>query len=268
MTITINAQGAERKRLVQTVSDWLGVPAKYCGAPTFNYEVDYFTIDRSGSLSFDDRTDSEVIERLLQHIYDEGFDIDQSHTEDEDEPCAVCVSMPRSLFTDSNLENLKALIAAKGGLIRKALGVSDLPLEITGTKVSFPWFPATPSPDEMQAYDTFICKLCEMARNQKRVSSAEKLTDNEKYAFRCFLLRLGFIGAEYKTARKILLSKLTGSSAFRDGSRKEPALKPEPIDHSKAIVLPDGVNPEMAEAVLDELLIRQVSSLEEVQFVE
>ena len=37
MTITINAQGAERKRLVQTVSDWLGVPAKYCGAPTFNY---------------------------------------------------------------------------------------------------------------------------------------------------------------------------------------------------------------------------------------
>lgn len=73
MTITINAQGAERKRLVQTISDWLGVPAKYCGAPIFNYEVDYFTIDRNGNLSFDDRTDSEVIERLLQHICDEGF---------------------------------------------------------------------------------------------------------------------------------------------------------------------------------------------------
>ena len=134
MTITINAQGAERKRLVKTVSDWLGVPAKYCGAPTFNYEVDYFTIDRNGSLSFDDRADSEVIERLLQHIYDEGFDIDQSHS-DDDEPCAVCISMPRSLFTDSNLENLKALITAKGGLIKKALGVADLPLEITDTKV-------------------------------------------------------------------------------------------------------------------------------------
>lgn len=148
MTITIHAQGAERKRLVQTISDWLGVLAKYCGAPTFNYEVDYFTIDRNGSLSFDDRADSEVIERLLQHIYDEGFDIDQSHTEDEDEPCAVCISMPKSLFTDSNLENLKALIAAKGGLIKKALGVADLPLEITDTKISFPWFPATPTTDE------------------------------------------------------------------------------------------------------------------------
>lgn len=221
MTITIHAQGAERKRLVKTISDWLGVPAKYCGAPTFNYEVDYFTIDRNGNLSFDDRADSEVIERLLQHIYDEGFDIDQSHTDDGDEPCAVCVSMPRSLFTDSNLENLKALITAKGSLIKKALGVDDLPLEITDTKVSFHWFPATPTPEELKAYDTFICKLCEMARNQKRVSAAEKPTDNEKYAFRCFLLRLGFIGAEYKTARKILLRNLEGSSAFRSGQRSE-----------------------------------------------
>ena len=215
MTITINAQGAERKRLVQTVSNWLGVPAKYCGAPTFPDEGDSFTIDRNGSLSFDDRADSEVIERLLQHIHDEGFDIDQSHTEDE--PCGICISMPRSLFTDSNLENLKALITAKGSLIKKALGVDDLPLEVTDTKVSFPWFPATPTPDEMNAYDAFICKLCEMARSQSRVNSSEKPVDNEKYAFRCFLLRLGFIGAEYKTARKILLKNLSGSSAFKSG---------------------------------------------------
>ena len=36
-------------------------------------------------------------------------------------------------------------------------------------------------------------------------------------SFRCFLLRLGFIGKEYKTARKILLRNLTGNSAFRYG---------------------------------------------------
>ena len=219
MTITINAQGAERKRLVQTISKWLGCPAKYCGAPTFNYEVDYFTIDKNGSLSFDDSADSEVIERLLQHIYDEGFDIDQSCTEEdaEDEFSGICISMPRSLFTDSNLENLKALIAAKGNLIKKALGAEDLPLEITDAKVSFPWFPGIPTPDELKAYDTFICKLCEMARNQSRISAKEKEVDNEKYAFRCFLLRLGFIGAEYKTERKILLRNLSGSSAFKSG---------------------------------------------------
>lgn len=221
MTITINAQGAERKRLVQTIAQWLGCEAKYLGVPSCAYQVDYFTIDRKGSLSFDDCADSEVIERLLQHIYDEGFDIDQSHTDADDEPCAVCISMPRSLFTDGNLENLKALIAAKGGLIKKALGVADLPLEITDTKVSFPWFPATPTPEELRAYDTFICKLCELARTQKRVTSTEKPTDNEKYAFRCFLLRLGFIGDEYKGARKILLRNLAGNSAFKGGQSKE-----------------------------------------------
>ena len=59
-----------------------------------------------------------------------------------------------------------------------------------------------------------------MARNAKRVNAKEKDTDNEKYAFRCFLLRLGFIGAEFKTERKILLRNLTGSSAFRSGQSK------------------------------------------------
>ena len=84
MTIQYNVPGSKRKELVKTIAAWLGEDTKYCGAPTFAYEVDYFTIDRNGFLSFDDRADSEVIERLLQHIYDEGFDIDQSHTEDEE----------------------------------------------------------------------------------------------------------------------------------------------------------------------------------------
>jgi hypothetical protein len=38
---------------------------------------------------------------------------------------------------------------------------------------------------------------------------------NEKYTFRCFLLRLGFIGPEYKDERKILLRNLSGSSAYK-----------------------------------------------------
>ena len=54
--------------------------------------------------------------------------------------------------------------------------------------------------------------LTDMARDAKRVSSKLTETDNDNYAFRCFLLRLGFIGKEYKTARKILLRKLTGNS--------------------------------------------------------
>ena len=221
MTITINAQGSERKRLVQCISQWLGCEPNYLGAPTFSYQVGFLTIEKNGSLIFDDAANSEVIERLLQHIYDEGFDIDQRHTEDEEEPTQVCISLPRSRFTVSSLENLKAILTAKGGLIQKALGVHSLPVEVTEEKVSFPWFSEMPTPEELSAYEMFICKLCEMAGNQKRITAREKTVDNEKYAFRCFLLRLGFIGAEHKQTRKILLRNLTGSSAFKDGQPKE-----------------------------------------------
>ena len=221
MTITINAQGPERKRLVQCISQWLGCEPNYLGAPTFSYQVDFFTIEKNGSLTFDDAADSEVIERLLQHIYDEGFDIDQSHTQDEEEPTQVSISLPRSRFTDSSLENLRAILTAKGGLIQKALGVRSLPIAVTEEKVSFPWFSEMPTPEELSAYEKFICKLCEMAGNQKRITTREKAVDNEKYAFRCFLLRLGFIGAEHKQTRKILLRNLSGSSAFKAGQPKE-----------------------------------------------
>ena len=81
-------------------------------------------------------------------------------------------------------------------------------------------FSELPDADAVQAYTHFISALCEMSKNAKRVTATEKAVDNEKYAFRCFLLRLGFIGAEYKTERKILLKNLTGSSAFKNGGKK------------------------------------------------
>jgi magnesium-transporting ATPase (P-type) len=53
----------------------------------------------------------------------------------------------------------------------------------------------------------------------KRVVATPTKIDNDKYAFRCFLLRLGFIGDEYKIARNVLLRYLTGNSAFRYGDQ-------------------------------------------------
>lgn len=214
MTVKFNVPGKERKRMVLTIAKWLGKKVCYKGAPTFAYEVDYFTIDKDGNLIFDDRADSEVIERLLKHLYDEGFESDIST--DENESTGVCVSMPRSMVDDHAVANLEALVKAKGNLFKKAFGVDTLPIEVTDEKVSFPWFDCEWSPEEVTAYDTFICKLCEMANNQKQITAKEKAVDNEKYAFRCFLLRLGFIGEEYKVSRKILLKNLSGSSAFRE----------------------------------------------------
>ena len=58
-------------------------------------------------------------------------------------------------------------------------------------------------------------KRMEKSSRTDACNATEKDVTNEKYAFRCFLLRLGFIGAEYKADRKILLKNLTGSSAFK-----------------------------------------------------
>ena len=242
--MTIYYNETDRKPLVKAISEFTGAKQVYLKTPTYAYQIDYFTVTREGNLEFDDMADSEEIEKLIEVLAQQGFiaesteyasaqqepviageepleDCPPAYAEPEDEITGICVSMPRSIFTDANLENLKSIIAAKRSLICKALGTDDLPLEITDTKVSFPWFPGQPDADSVKAYDTFICKLCEMARNQKRVNGTEKQVDNEKYAFRCFLLRLGFIGNEYKTERKILLKNLTGSSAFKSGAKKE-----------------------------------------------
>lgn len=127
----------------------------------------------------------------------------------------LTVAMPREYFIADSLENLKKLVQSKASLIKKALGVDNLPIEIDEEKVSFPWFSPQGDAALVRAYTHFVYALCEMARNQKRVNSSEKEVENEKYAFRCFLLRLGFIGAEYKGERKILLRNFTGSSAYK-----------------------------------------------------
>ena len=242
MRIEFNRTGAERKALVQAMGEILEAKPKYLGMPTAAYQVDYFHIDKNGGVEFDDRADSEEIENLLERLEERGIiavpaetaqeaDTEEESTDaennaDEPEPApqgadlGLTVAMPRESFTDAALENLRKLVDAKGSLIKKALAVESLPIEADGEKVSFPWFSETDS-ESAAAYTHFIAALCDMARNQKRITAKEKPADNEKYAFRCFLLRLGFIGAEYKGERKILLKNLSGSSAFKNGERKE-----------------------------------------------
>lgn len=227
MTIRYNVTGTKRKELVQLIANFTGCEPKYKGAPTFAYEVDYFTIDKSGALSFDDRVDSEVIERLLEMLYDNGFEAEA--LPEADEPTEVTeqqtggtgliITIP---FENVSVGNLTKLLEVKGNLIKKALGIDDLPLAMNDDSVSFLWFKDEVLPSEdIKAYTEFVSFLCEMTTKQKRITSTEKTHDNEKYAFRCFLLRLGFIGNEYKETRKVLLRNLEGNTAFKSGSRTE-----------------------------------------------
>ena len=227
MVIKYNVTGADRKRLVTTLSKITGVKAKYLGMPSMAYEVGGFIIDKNGNLELIDKANRTEIERVAGHLASEGFIAEEeiSATEGrqtaDSEEFGLTVSMPRSNFSEGALENLQALVEAKGELIRHALDVEELPIEISEDEVSFPWFEELPTPEEIKAYTHFISALSEMAINQKRITVKEKEVENEKYAFRCFLLRLGFIGKDYKDERKILLRNLTGSSAFKGGAKNE-----------------------------------------------
>ena len=216
--MTIDYKAENRKALVRAISEFTGAKAKYLGMPSAAYQIDYFTVTKEGNLEFDDRADSEEIENLIEHLAGQGFLVETKQEETEtEETTGLTISMPLDKVA---VGNLTRLLDAKGSLIRKALGITDTRIEISEDKVSFPWFETIPSPEELDAYTKFIAALCEMSVKAKRVTAKEKEVDNDKYAFRCFLLRLGFIGAEFKAERKILLQNLTGSAAFKSGAKK------------------------------------------------
>lgn len=223
MKINYNIQGPKRKELVKLIADFTGYEAKYCGAPTFAYEVGGYGVDKDGTVTLALNTPDEAVERMIQMLYDNGFSGEFESAQESEIEAGLTVTIPKETLSDGVIANLERLVESKGNLIRKALGVEQLPILITDEVVSFPWFPGEPTADEVKAYTHLVTALCDMARNQKRITAKEKETDNEKYAFRCFLLRLGFIGSEFKTERKILLRNLTGSSAFKSGGKKDAA---------------------------------------------
>lgn len=235
MEIKFNCTGTERKRLVSTIGELLEIKPAYQGAPSFAFKIGGFMVGKNGELFFDEQIDIGKVELLIERLAERGFEAEvkenlpaKASLAEIDEPTPnndkindLVIELPRAAFTDSSLANLKRLLESKEELIKKALGVEKLPVEITDEKVSFPWFSFPISPEEIKAYSHFIYSLAKLLKEQKRVTAKAKEIENEKYAFRCFLLRLGFIGDEYKAERKILLSKLTGSSAFKSGEAKQ-----------------------------------------------
>ena len=230
MTYEFNLTGNSRKELVKAISAITGKEAKYQGAPSFAYQVDYITVDKNGALHLNDHADPDEVQGIIDQLEQRGFHC-FAHSYDDPQPAPQMneeedfsrVMMLRSLFTETSLANMQRLVDAKANLIKKALLVEDLPICIDEQTVSFPWIRTDATPEEFSAYTKLIAAMAEMARKQQRVTAKEKPAESDRYAFRCFLLRLGFIGDEYKQTRKILLANLSGSSAFKSGSRKAEA---------------------------------------------
>ena len=215
--IRFTLESKQRPKLAQEIGNILGTVPHYERVPSCAYDIVGYRLDKEGVLHIPEGAE-ETTKDLIRQLRERGFQDDAEVTEEvpvqEDK---LTIGIPRESLTDTALENLQKIIANRQTLFQRAFRMDSTEIEITEEKINFTWFPYTTDSDEMAAYTQFISRLCDMAKDAKRVSSKPTETDNDKYAFRCFLLRLGFIGKEYKTARKILLRNLTGNSAFRCG---------------------------------------------------
>ena len=207
MEIKFNIEKDKRKALAEKIGELADFDVRYCGVPSCAYKIGFFTLDKDAVLSFPDREDIEIIERILNGLHNAGYD---------SAPDTLTISMPKDMLNDEAISNLRRIIANKEQLFKRALDTDSLEITESEETIDFPWFTVIEA-DDAQAYSQFITMLCKFAKNQKRVNNKPDTSDNEKYALRCFLLRIGMIGDEYKSARRVLLRRLLVRRIVHEG---------------------------------------------------
>ncbi len=246
--INYNVTGSDRKQFVSILTRETGIKATYKGMPSMAYEIGGLTVDKSGCLTWTEDTDNATILKLAEALDAAGFEPEEpvsleaetsaepeeatstdeaegSTTEPatqeaesadaaESDETGLTISLPLDGFNPDSLDLLQKLVDSRSRLIRKAVGADQLTIRTSDGKVEFPWWNSMPTPEETQAYMSFIVALCAKAKEAKRVLATDREVESEKFTFRTFLLSLGFIGDEYKAARRILMKPLTGTAAF------------------------------------------------------
>lgn len=264
-----NLSGSNRKPLVEAISQILDRPAVYQGAPSFSYIIGDFTVDRNGVLSHGSDIHPDFAAVLVSDLQERGFEAEKTAidnmaeasdavqnvpdvTPNTDAPDKLTIEVPDIGFTSEVRKNLKKIVASKATLLKQALETDDLPIVELDSKITFPWFTLHNLDGEADAYNRLIAAICKMAKTQKRVTAVEKPIENAKFTMRLFLIRLGFIGDEYKTARKILLRNLTGNSSWKSGHRPErnenAAIPPNPAEAALVAAQELTIPPEEADA--------------------
>ena len=258
MKATYNVTGEDRKALVKAIENIIGEKAVYKKAPTFEYTVGAFTIDKNGTVFCDD---GDALERLVHNLIADGFRPEEADAEEpaevpfdeaEAEPINLTVKVPMKNHTGATLRNLINLVYTRAGLLNKALGtgfrvdeeliealkddactlttesllqaIRDFEAEhgkaidgltFTPDGITFSSLPMTTDAEKLQTFTILAGMMNKQAMDQKRIQAKAVNEENEKYALRIWLTRLGMNGSEFKEARKVLMANLTGHSAFR-----------------------------------------------------
>lgn len=232
----------DRKETVKILGEHFGVKPEYMGVPSFAYKIEtpegIIIVDKNGKIKNSKGVEVEL-QGLLNNFQEEPI---------KGENIVAEVTFPMAGHTGITLRNLINMISSKQTLIKKALdietdivtkefveginnvrivGIEDFKtavLEIGAGRcpgISFDFeketleFKFIKGFENAEIADQFAEALNESSKKFKHSSPKERQTDNEKYTFRTWLLRLGFIGDRYKDARNQLLRNLGGNSAFR-----------------------------------------------------
>ena len=203
MEIQLILNGRTRREAAECVGRILRVRPQYMLTPSYAYSIGAATIDADGRLILDDE---KTLQPVLTALCEAGFYIPETE--------GLVIQMPLEGFSELAFDNLQKLVNSKYALIKKAVGAENLTVvrnTETGT-VDFSWISVDADPDLIKACTQLVAALCDMAKRQKRVTAVEKDVEDEKKAFRHFLLRLGFIGDEFALSRKIFMRNLDGCS--------------------------------------------------------
>ena len=209
---SLRVTGQDRKSITAVISGCIDAVVKYTGVPACAYQVGGWILDRESILHSPELEESEfpTVGQILLglqgvELQAEGF-----------------LKVTITDMEEQTTENFGNILKSKQQLIKSALqSENEIQFQKSENSVSLSCFHATLGVDAVLAYLNFTIKLGNLAKTLRYASPVERIADNEKYAFRCFLLRLGFIGPEYKAERKILLAPLEGNTAFKtDCSRR------------------------------------------------
>lgn len=211
-----------------------------------------------------EQEDTESAESDSEPEEVQNSDEGETDTQQEEIPLDLELAFPVNQHNGVTLRNLVNLIYSRGRLIGKATGghfhveqglveklkddrytfaianfinaVSDYEaqhgealegLKITSEKVIFTGFPTAPDHEHLTAFGHLAILMNQQALTQKRIQAKEVADENEKYALRIWLLRLGMNGPDFKETRKILMENLSGHAAFRTNEEAEKFLARE-----------------------------------------
>ncbi|MCF2554552.1 hypothetical protein [Faecalicatena contorta] len=130
------------------------------------------------------------------------------------------IELPGSYLDEAELGRVRAIVASKASVLKKALETDDLSIERKEDKICFPWFTDHGIEGEAKAYMQLVSGIAKRAKMLTRVTATESVSDNDKFTMRLFLVSLNFKGEEYKFARKFLLRNLSGNSSWRTEDAK------------------------------------------------